>query len=130
MGSGMNYTTGWVSAFTCFDKDGNFLGKIKAPKGGQFPILGDDDDDLDGDQEHNGEDDGEDGGEFPMIGDDNICHNVVSCPVKIKIDDNGHVYDGTLFSGQTACEGERAGETGHPTVRPRNDWCLAVAVKE
>lgn len=98
-GSGMNYTTGWVSAFTCFDEDGKFLGKQKAEDG-----------------------------DFPMIRDSAICHNVVSCPV--KIDDNGKEYDGTLISGQTVCEAERAIETGHPTVRPRNDWCMAVAVKE
>lgn len=95
----MDYTTGWVSAFTCFSSEGNFLGKNAARDS-----------------------------DFPMICDSDICHNVVSCPV--KIDDNGHMYDGTLFSGQTTCEAERAGETGHPTVRPRNDWCLAVAVKE
>ena len=63
-----------------------------------------------------------------MIDDNNICHNVVSCPV--TIDDNGTQYDGTLFSGQVVCGAERAGERGYPIVRPRNDWCLAVAVKE
>eukprot|EP00903_Cladosiphon_okamuranus_P020088 g18451.t1 len=98
-GSGMRYTTGWVSAFTCFNSDGDFLGKRKAA-----------------------------GAEFPMIRDSEICHNVVSCPVKII--DGMTEFAGTLFSGQTVCEAERAGETGHPTVRPRNDWCLAVAVKE
>lgn len=99
VGSGASYITGWVSAFTCFNKDGKFLGKEKAKDG-----------------------------EFPMVGENRICHNVVSCPV--KIDNNGHIHDGTIFSGQTVCEAERAGETGHPTVRPRNDWCLAVAMKE
>lgn len=108
--SGESSITGWVSAFTCFDKEGNFLGKNK-----KFTTPGD----FFYSREKEGE--------FPMIRDSQICHNVVSCPV--KIDDNGKEYDGTLFSGQTVCEAKRAGGTGHPTVRPRNDWCLAVAVK-
>lgn len=99
MGSGMDCITGWLSVFTCFNKDGNFLGKYTP-----------------------------EGGDFPRIGNLNLCHNVVSCPV--KVDDNGHEYDGTLFSGQAVCEGERVEQTGHPTVRPRDDWCLAVAPKE
>ncbi|CAM9960870.1 unnamed protein product [Ectocarpus sp. 8 AP-2014] len=98
LGSGMNYTTGWVSAFSCFDKDGNFIGKNMSM-----------------------------GGEFPLIRDSALCHNVVSCPV--TIDDNGHEYDATLFTGQVAFKAEQGAEGGHPTVRPRNDWCLAVAVK-
>ncbi|CAM9500875.1 unnamed protein product [Ectocarpus sp. 13 AM-2016] len=97
-GSGMNYTTGWVSAFSCFDKDGNFIGKNMSM-----------------------------GGEFPLIRDSALCHNVISCPV--TIDDNGHKYDATLFTGQVAFKAEQGAEGGHPTVRPRNDWCLAVAVK-
>lgn len=99
MGSGMDYITGWLSAFTCFNKDGNFIGKRKI-----------------------------EGAEFPLIDEHNICHNVVSCPV--KIDDNGDVHDGTLFVGQAAFEAEQGGMEEYPTVRPRNDWCLAVAVKE
>ncbi|CAM9362580.1 unnamed protein product [Ectocarpus sp. 6 AP-2014] len=67
---------------------------------------------------------------FPTIPDKEICHNVVSCPVKIIDATVGREYDGTLFAGQTVCEAERPGETGHPTVRPRSDWCMAVAVKE
>ncbi|CAM9473636.1 unnamed protein product [Ectocarpus sp. 4 AP-2014] len=66
---------------------------------------------------------------FPVIPDKEICHNVVSCPVKIIDDTVGRECDGTLFAGQTVCEAERPGETGHPTVRPRSDWCMAVAVK-
>ncbi|CAM9518984.1 unnamed protein product [Ectocarpus fasciculatus] len=97
-GSGMNYTTGWVSAFSCFDKDGNFIGKNTGM-----------------------------GGEFPLIRDSALCHNVVSCPVTIN--DNGYEYDATLFTGQVAFKAERGAEEGHPTIRPRNDWCLAVAVK-
>ncbi|CAN0531708.1 unnamed protein product, partial [Scytosiphon promiscuus] len=66
--------------------------------------------------------------DFPLIDVDDICHNVVSCPV--KIDDNGVEYDGTLFVGQVAFEAEQDGPKDYPTVRPRNDWCMAVAVKE
>ena len=104
--------TGWVSAFTCFDKDGKFHGNVSKARcfdrDGTF---------FEKDRE------------FPMIGESKICHNVVSSPV--KIDDSGFEYEGTLFSGQTVCEAQRAGEAGHPTVRPRNnDWCLAVAVKD
>ncbi|CAN0318814.1 unnamed protein product [Ectocarpus fasciculatus] len=65
-----------------------------------------------------------------MIPGDKICHNVVQCPVKIIDATDRRTYDGTLFAGQTVCEAERPGETGHPTVRPRSDWCMAVAVKE
>eukprot|EP00903_Cladosiphon_okamuranus_P021050 g19339.t1 len=74
-GSGMNYTTGWISAFTCFNSDGIFLGK-DVPKDADFPLI-------------------------PSRA---VCHNVVSCPV--KIDDNGKKYAGTLFSGQTVYTGE------------------------
>ncbi len=97
--SGMpSYITGWVSAFACFNNDGDFVGKRKP-----------------------------EGAEFPKISDSDMCHNVVSVPV--IIDDNGVEYDGTLFSGQVVCEAERGGERGYPVIHPRNDWCLAVAVK-
>eukprot|EP00752_Nemacystus_decipiens_P007638 g6827.t1 len=109
-GSGMDYITGWVSAFTCFDEKGKFLGR-------STKFLGFDE--KKGSVEKNGD--------FPRIRSSKICHNVVSCPV--RVDDNGREYDAALFSGQTVCEAERPGETGHPTVRPRNDWCLAVAMK-
>ncbi|CAM9989140.1 unnamed protein product [Ectocarpus sp. 12 AP-2014] len=95
-GSGVNYTTGWVSTFSCFDKDGNFIGK-KTGMSGEFPLIS------------------------------SLCHNVVSCPV--VIDDNGREYDATLFTGQVAFKAERGAEGGHPTIRPRNDWCLAVVEK-
>lgn len=97
-GSGPNYITGWLSSFTCFDKDGRFIGNYLI-----------------------------EGAEFPLIDDNRICHNVASCPV--KIDDLGVEYDGTLFVGQVAFEAEHAGGEAYPTIRPRNDWCLAVAVK-
>ncbi len=97
-GSGPSYITGWVSTFTCFNKDGDFIGKRKP-----------------------------EGADFPKIDDSDISHNVVSVPV--IIDDNGVEYDGTLFSGQVVCEAERDGERGYPVIHPRNDWCLAVAVK-
>lgn len=92
----MTYTTGWVSTFSCFDKDGKFIGK-NTSKGGEFPLI------------------------------TSLCDNVVSCPV--SIDDNGHEYDATLFTGQVAYKAEQGTEGGHPTIHPRNDWCLAVAVK-
>ncbi|CAM9921353.1 unnamed protein product, partial [Ectocarpus fasciculatus] len=112
-GSGFSYITGWLSAFTCFDDDGDFLGnntKITF-RDENWNLV-------------------EKVGDFPMIPGDKICHNVVSCPVKLFDDTVGREYDGTLFAGQTVCEAERPGETGHPTVRPRSDWCMAVAVKE
>ena len=65
--------------------------------------------------------------EFPLVDDNDICHNVVSCPV--KIDDNGTMYDATLFSGQVVFEAKRSEKDAYPTVRPRNDWCMAVAAK-
>lgn len=99
MGSGMNYITGWLSAFTCFNTDGKFVGQRKS-----------------------------DGAEFPLVDEKNLCHNVVSCPV--KIDDNGVEHDGTLLVGQVALEAKRGGGEAYPTVRPRNDWCIAVAVKK
>eukprot|EP00903_Cladosiphon_okamuranus_P021047 g19337.t1 len=108
--SGDSSITGWVSAFTCFGKEGSFLGKIDTPT---RPVTS-----FNPLQYKR---------EFPLIPDSQICHNVVSCPV--KIDDNGTEYDGTLFSGQIACEAERAAGKSHPTVRPRNDWCLAVAMQ-
>lgn len=98
-GSGTDYITGWLSTFTCFGKDGKFIGNRKS------------------------EDE-----DFPLIETQDICHNVVSCPV--KIDDNGVEHDGTLFVGQVAFEAYRGEEEDYPTVRPRNDWCMAVAVKE
>ncbi|CAB1106036.1 unnamed protein product [Ectocarpus sp. CCAP 1310/34] len=94
--SGVTFTTGWVSAFSCFDKDGNFIGK-NTGKGGEFPLV------------------------------TSLCHNVVSCPV--AIDDNGYGYDATLVTGQVAYRAERGAKAGYPTMCPRNDWCLAVAVK-
>ena len=69
------------------------------------------------------------GSNFPLIDDKKICDNVVSCPVKIE--DNGvKMYDGTLFVGQVAFHAEQAEGEAYPTVHPRNDWCMAVAVKE
>ncbi|CBN76576.1 conserved unknown protein [Ectocarpus siliculosus] len=112
-GSGVSYITGWVSAFTCFGSDVNFLGKRT-----KF---------MSRDENRNIVE--KDWG-FPMIPDQEICIDVVSCPVKIIDATVGREYDGTLFAGQTVCEAERPGETGHPTVRPRSDWCMAVAVKE
>ncbi|CAB1115585.1 unnamed protein product [Ectocarpus sp. CCAP 1310/34] len=112
-GSGVNYITGWVSAFTCFNSDGKFLGKRTKLRSfdENLKIV-------------------EKEVEFPIIGGRDICHNVVSCPVKIVDVSDRREYDGTLFAGQTVCEAERPGATGHPTVRPRSDWCMAVAVKE
>ena len=95
--SGMNYITGWLSAFTCFGKDG-FIGNHKS-----------------------------EGAEFPKIDEMNICHNVVSCPV--KIDDNSDEHDGTLFVGQVAFEAKQGGREKYPTIHPRNDWSIAVAAK-
>ncbi|CAM9693248.1 unnamed protein product, partial [Ectocarpus sp. 8 AP-2014] len=94
-GSGVTFTTGWVSTFSCFDKDGNFIGNTR------------------------------EGGEFPLV--TSLCHNVVSCPV--AIDDNGYEYDATLFTGQVAYRAKRGIKGIYPTIRPRSDWCLAVAVK-
>ena len=65
--------------------------------------------------------------EFPVIESGDISHNVISCPV--KIDDNGMEYDGTLFAGQVVFEAERGEKDAYPTIRPRNDWSMAVAVK-
>ncbi|CAM9538690.1 unnamed protein product, partial [Ectocarpus sp. 13 AM-2016] len=113
-GSGVSYITGWVSAFTCFDSDGNFLGKRAKfmSRDENWNIV-------------------EKDWDFPMIpGNSEICHNVVSCHVKIIDTTVGREYDGTLFAGQTVCEAERPGETGHQTVRPRSDWFMTVAVKE
>ncbi|CAM9981002.1 unnamed protein product [Hapterophycus canaliculatus] len=89
-----------MSAFTCFDRDGNFMGNYVRP-----------------------------GHEFPMIDDNEINHNVVSCPVTIN--DNGLEYKATLFAGQVALEARGALEDGSrfPTIRARNDWCLAVELE-
>lgn len=66
-GSGSDDITGWLAALASFDKDGNFVGKWSY------------------------------GREFPVISVGSICHNVVSCPV--KIDDLGSVYDASLIVG-------------------------------
>ena len=100
-GSGPSYISGWVTAFTCFDKDGKFIGNRLDMRGVHT--------------------------EFPVIESTDISHNVLSCPV--KIDDNGEEYDGTLFTGQVVFEAERGEKDAYPTIRPRNDWCMAVAVK-
>lgn len=99
MGSGMDTISGWLSAFSCFDGDGKFVGNRKSKSA-----------------------------EFPSIEEMNIAHNVVSCPV--KIDDDGVEHNGTLFVGQVAFDAKQDGGKGFPTVRPRNDWCMAVAVEE
>lgn len=115
-GSGVSYITGWLSAFACFNKDGSFMGRntnkarIGLDWGGG--AVRDESDEC----------------EYPLIETSEICHNVVSCPVKIN--DNGVEYDGTLFVGQVALEARNGGEGGYPTIRPRNDWCLAVPAKE
>eukprot|EP00903_Cladosiphon_okamuranus_P021604 g19865.t1 len=114
---GSSITGGWVSAFTCFDAKGNFRGRYMAS------------DEPSSDSSDDNGDIAKKDWDFPMISDQVICHNVVSCPVSIVDVTAGH-YDGTLFVGQTVCDAERPGETGHPTVRPRSDWCMAVAVKE
>ncbi|CAN0147434.1 unnamed protein product [Ectocarpus sp. 13 AM-2016] len=36
--SGVTFTTGWVSTFSCFDKDGDFIGK-NTEEGGEFPLY-------------------------------------------------------------------------------------------
>ena len=99
-GSGSSQITGWLAALTCFNKDGKFIGRYT------------------------------DGGDFPTINEDSICHNVVSCPVRIE--DLGKDYDATLIVGGVALDASDGGGGaggGYPTVRPRNDWCLAVDVK-
>lgn len=65
--------------------------------------------------------------EFPLINTDKICHNVVSCPVNIN--DDGVEYEGALVAGQVVFEAEQVEEDAYPTIRPRNDWCMTVAVK-
>ncbi|CAM9350404.1 unnamed protein product [Ectocarpus sp. 12 AP-2014] len=112
-GSGVSYITGWVSAFTCFESDGNFLGKRTKfmSRDENWNIV-------------------EKDWDFPVIPGNKICHNMVSCPVKIIDTTVGGEYDGTLFAGQTVCDAERPRETGHPTVRLQSDWCMAVVVKE
>ena len=99
-GSGSRNITGWLAALTCFDKDGRFVGRFTG------------------------------GGDFPVIDEGKICHNVVSCPVNIA--DLDKSYDATLIVGGVALDardGGRGGRGAYPTVRPRNDWCLAVDVK-
>lgn len=63
--------------------------------------------------------------EFPLINTNKIYDNIVSCPV--KVDDNGVEHDATLFTGQVVFEIEKDDKDAYPTVRPRNDWCMAVA---
>lgn len=116
-GSGPSYITGWLSAFTCFDTDGNFIGRKREVK--EFVRVGD------GDGWHYERQTVVT--EFPLINTNKICHNVVSCPV--KIDDDGVEYDGTLFAGQVVFEAERVEEDVYPTVRPRYDWCMTVVAK-
>ncbi|CAM9807080.1 unnamed protein product [Ascophyllum nodosum] len=99
--SGPSYITGWVSAFTCFNIDGKYIATTTDMRGI--------------------------GSEFPLVAGGLICHNVVSCPV--IIDDNGKKYDGTLLSGQMVYEAERGEKDAYPTIRPRNDWCMAVVAK-
>ncbi|CAM9621767.1 unnamed protein product [Ectocarpus sp. 12 AP-2014] len=115
-GSGVSYITGWLSAFACFNKDGSFMGRNTSKARVRLNWVGgavrDESDEC----------------EYPLIETSEICHNVVSCPVKIN--DNGVEYDGTLLVGQVALEARNGGEGGYPTVRPRNDWCLAVPEKE
>ncbi|CAB1118821.1 unnamed protein product [Ectocarpus sp. CCAP 1310/34] len=113
-GSGVSYITGWLPAFACFNKDGKFMGRntnkarIGLNRGGNAV------------RDESGE------CKYPLIDTGEICHNAVSCPVKIN--DNGVEYDGTLFVGQVALEARNGGEGGYP--RPRNGWCLAVPAKE
>ncbi|CAN0016004.1 unnamed protein product [Ectocarpus fasciculatus] len=114
-GSGVSYITGWLSAFACFDKDGWFMGRSTSTAGiGLY--------------RENPVPDESDESEYPLIDTGKICHNVVSCPVKIN--DDGVEYDGTLFVGQVALEARDGGEGGYPIIRPRNDWCLAVPAEE
>ncbi|CAN0212405.1 unnamed protein product [Scytosiphon promiscuus] len=96
-GSGPSYITGWLSALTCFDKDGNFMGNsVQASR------------------------------EFPLIDTSEINHNVVSCPVTIEdngVEYKATLFSGQVaLDARDAVEGERA----FPTIRPRTDWCLAV----
>lgn len=135
---GSSITGGWVSAFTCFDAKGNFRGRYSMSSdafpdpGGMFGgrFLADYRDEFSAvDSSDENRENANKDWNFPTIDADDICHNVVSCPVKI-IDVTSGQYDGTLFVGQTVCEAERPGKTGHPTVRPRSDWCMAVALKE
>lgn len=65
--------------------------------------------------------------EFPIIEISDISHNVVLCPVNIN--DHGVEYEGTLLAGQVAFEAEQAAGEAYPTIRPRNDWCVAMAEK-
>lgn len=135
MGSGgSSITGGWVSAFTCFDAKGKFRGRYSMSSdafsddfwGG---FSADYRDEFSADSSDENTKTANKDWNFPTIDADDICHNVVSCPVKI-VDVTSGQYDGTLFVGQTVCDAERPGETGHPTVRSRSDWCMAVAVKE
>lgn len=60
---------------------------------------------------------------WPQIDTQDIAHNITSVPV--TIDDNGTEYKSHLFAGQFAYE--YADESN--TIRPRNDWCIAIEGK-
>eukprot|EP00752_Nemacystus_decipiens_P007614 g6804.t2 len=103
-GSGMNYTTGWVSAFTCFNSAGNFLGKKKANDS-----------------------------DFPMIRDTAISHNVVSCPRETataqrkpcqKSDSSGRMAGqttGCLVTPPTVFASKSAAQLGRQITHPSAD---------
>lgn len=103
-GSGLICISGWVSAFTCFDKDGQFIREKRELYNRQMQTGTI---------------------EFSLIRVNRISDNVVSYPV--KIDDDGVEYDATLFTYQMLFEAEQYDGEAYPTLRARSNSCMAVA---
>jgi hypothetical protein len=100
-GSGPSYISGWISAFACFDNDGNWQGDKFRVRTMCEDINS----------------------EYPIIDTNNIPSGIVSVPM--VLDDNGQgEYNSILVAGSFAMSVLENGNT----LAPRLDWCLSVSV--
>ena len=95
-GSGTPSTSGWISVFAVFNKDGEWQGDAR-----ELEI------DLEGVES-----------DWPVIETALFPSGAISVPV--HIDDNGTEYDGCMMAGQFAFDVEGT------SIQPRSDWCIAV----
>eukprot|EP00403_Amphidinium_massartii_P028777 CAMPEP_0178399166 /NCGR_PEP_ID=MMETSP0689_2-20121128/15143_1 /TAXON_ID=160604 /ORGANISM="Amphidinium massartii, Strain CS-259" /LENGTH=397 /DNA_ID=CAMNT_0020019941 /DNA_START=32 /DNA_END=1225 /DNA_ORIENTATION=+ len=109
-GSGPRYLSGWITTFSAFSPKGAWQGNSQSRSVRRRPTKSD---------EENNTTPGRKFPLWPEIDTNDLSHNHISVPV--TIDDNGKEYEGQLFAGQFVFE-----EVEKHTLRPRNDWAIAV----
>lgn len=99
-GSGPDYFSGWIAAFTVFDKDGKWIGGQKSLVTWCKESI--------------------DGGDYPVIDFNDVAPGMAYVP--IKIDDNGVERDSYAFGGHLTFDVIK----DDTTLQPRSDWAFAL----